>query len=225
VANWTLYEKKIYMNGTNTKDREINAMKSNIMDNFQNSPSCKETFINDSNISTYVQVNSGKYSYVKNILMMPDEELNAGDILSFDNKKWLCIEVDKINPVYQSGTVYECAFTITLNRNNILYEVPICIESGVRLYQLGVEENKFTNIPSTTIVGRISNNEINQLVERNDVYKIGLQNWKVVDINDAIEPGILVIKFEYHVGESAVKIIEDNTEEPTPTPSKPSALW
>ncbi|MDD4298891.1 MAG: hypothetical protein PHS98_04625, partial [Bacilli bacterium] len=121
--SWTLYEKKLNINGNNIKDREINTMKSNIMDNFLNSLSCKETFINDSNISTYVQVNDSKYSYIKSILMMPDKELNVGDILNFDNKKWLCTEANKTNPVYQSGTVYECNNFIPVYKNNILYEV------------------------------------------------------------------------------------------------------
>ena len=226
--NWSLYEKKLKISGATIRDREINVMKNNILDNFLNSPSCKETFINDSDINTYVQVYNGKFSYIKNILMMPDEELNVGDILNFDNKKWLCTEVDIINPVYQSGVVYECAFTMAFNKNNISKKIPITIESGIRLFQLGIDENKYTNVPSTTILGRISNNEINQLVERNDIYKIGLQNWEVVDINDVIEPGILVIKFEHYVGEIKTEDVEDtlsDIDELVPTPDKPKALF
>jgi hypothetical protein len=107
------------------------------------------------------------------------------------------MEVDKTNPVNETGVVYQAKHTITVNKNHVLYTIPCVVESSVRLYQLGIEENKYLAEPSTNIVVRVPNNETTQLIKRNDIYKIGMQNYKVVDVNDIIESGLLILKMEF----------------------------
>lgn len=197
MANWSLYESKMNIEGSSTRERQINAIQENILNDFQNSPSYRQTYINGSNNYKEIHVVETQYSFVKNILTKPGDELFTGDILEFDNNKWLCTEVNKSLRVYDVGKVYLCNNTLKLYKNHILYEIPAVVESAVRLYQLGIEENKYISTPSSTIIVRIPANSITQQIKRNDVYKLGIQNYSVQDCNDIIEPGLIILKLEY----------------------------
>lgn len=197
MANWSLYESKMNIEGSSIRERQINAIQDNILNDFQNSPSYRQAYINGSNDYKEVHVVETQYSFVKNILTKPGDELFTGDILEFDNNKWLCTEVNKSLRVYDVGKVYLCNNTLKLYKNHILYEIPAVVESAVRLYQLGIEENKYISTPSSTIIVRIPANSITQQIKRNDVYKLGVQNYSVQDINDILEPGLIILKLEY----------------------------
>ncbi len=197
MANWSLYESKMNIKGSSIRERQINSIQKNILNDFQNSPSYRQTYINGSDDYKEIHVVETQYSFVKNILTKPGDELFAGDVLEFDDKKWLCTEVNKSLRVYDTGKVYLCNNTLKLYKNHILYEVPAVVESAVRLYQLGIEENKYISTPSSTIIVRIPANSITQQIKRSDVYKLGVQNYSVQDCNDIIEPGLIILKLEY----------------------------
>lgn len=128
-------------------------------------------------------------------------KVHTGSLIEFDEKKWIVISKIFNKMAYKVGSVLECNNTITLNKNHILYNIPCIVESSVRLYQLGQEDNKYLSEPSTNIVVRVPNNETTQLIKRNDVYKLGMQNYKVVDVNDVIESGLLILKMEFALSE------------------------
>jgi hypothetical protein len=52
-------------------------------------------------------------------------------------------------------------------------------------------------VPSTDVFIRIANNELTQNIKRNDIYKIGEQNYRVSDISDILEPGLLILKIAW----------------------------
>jgi len=201
AINWNLYEKRLKIDGINVRDSQINLTKDSIIDNFRDTPSYRLSYINESTSSTGIQVIDNKNAYVKTIVMQPNDSINVGDIFEFDNLKWICIEADKTNPVNERGIVYQAKHTITLNKNHILYNIPCIVESAVRLYQLGDKDNKYLSEPSTNIIIRVPNNDITRLIKRSDVYKIGMQNYRVVDVNDVIESGLLVLKMEFALSE------------------------
>lgn len=197
MANWDLYESRLNKNGSNTRDRQINYMKDGIINSFKSTPSFREVYFNNETIITEVQITDTLDYNIKTVLMKPNENIFIGDMLYFDNNNWLCTKIDFTNPVYEIGTVQKCNNTINLYKNNMLYKIPIVVESGVRLFQLGSEDSKFITTPSTLIVVRIPFNEITMGIKRGDIYKIGVQNWKVEDVNDIIEQGLLIVRMEY----------------------------
>ena len=154
MANWSLYESKMNIEGSSTRERQINAIQENILNDFQNSPSYRQTYINGSNNYKEIHVVETQYSFVKNILTKPGDELFAGDILEFDNNKWLCTEVNKSLRVYDIGKVYLCNNTLKLYKNHILYEIPAVVESAVRFYQLALKRiNIYPHLPLLLLLG------------------------------------------------------------------------
>lgn len=128
-------------------------------------------------------------------------KVHTGSLVEFDEKKWIVVSKIFSKTAYKVGSVLECNNTITLNKNHILYNIPCIVESAVRLYQLGDKDNKYLTEPSTNIIIRVPNNDITKLIKRADVYKIGMQNYRVVDVNDVIESGLLVLKMEFALSE------------------------
>lgn len=137
----------------------------------------------------------------RKLLCSLDTNIHRGSIIDYDDGKWIVFVDVSTDKTCLFTKILKSTHTITLNKNHVLYQVPCVVESSVRLYQLGVEENKYLSEPSTNIVVRVPNNSATQLIKRNDIYKIGMQNYKVVDINDIIESGLLILKMEFALDE------------------------
>ena len=135
-------------------------------------------------------------NYQKIIFKTPDYTVNVGDIFEFNNAKWICTDITSTT-VSKSCTVTKSTHEIKVYKNNILYKVPCIVEDAIRLYNMGTDENKYFINPNTNVVARIPFNEVTQLINRDEIYKIGLSNYKIVDMSDIINPGLLVLKLEW----------------------------
>ncbi len=132
-------------------------------------------------------------NYQKIIFKTPGYVVNVGDIFEFDNAKWICTDISS-TVVSKSCTVTKANNEIKVYKNSILYKVPCIVEDVTRLYSMGADENKYIIQPSTDIIIRVPNNEVTTLIKRDEIYKIGMSNYKVVDISDIINPGLLILK-------------------------------
>lgn len=199
MANWELYEKKLKIDGNSIRERSINNTIDAINDSFVNSPSYFEIYINDSETTTGVQIVSGSStggqsnSNIKNILMKPNDVLNNGDLIKWNNEYWLNMSVEDVGGAYLKGKIIKCTQYITINKNSILSEVPIVIESGVRLYSQGQDDNKYITTLSDEI---IAYTPASANIEVDDIYTIGRRNYKVKSVQDVLIDGLLVVKME-----------------------------
>lgn len=203
MGDYDLYINRMASYGNTVRSGRMNAIINRINSAFKDSPSYFEVKINDNNelFGVHIIDDVGSLNEVsqnsKYILMKPSENLNTGDLIEHDNKKWLCTACEMFNTIYYKGKIVKCNNTLSLYKNNTLHQIPIIIESGVRLFQLGSEESRYIETPSSTIVARLPNNSITSQIKRSEKYKLGLQNYEVKDVNDAIEPGLIILKLEY----------------------------
>lgn len=137
-------------------------------------------------------LNQSKYD--KKIHCTIDSNIHTGSIVEWQNKKWLVVSKIYDNLAYKTASILECNSTLNVYKNSILYKVPCIVEDVTRLYSMGADENKYIIQPSTDIIIRVPNNEVTTLIKRDEVYQIGLSNYKVVDISDIINPGLLILK-------------------------------
>jgi len=199
LANWTLYEKRLKIDGNSIRERSINNTIDAINDSFVNSPSYFEVYINGAETATGVQIISGSStggqsnSNIKNILMKPNDVLNNGDLIKWNNEYWLNMSVENVGGAYLKGKIIKCTQYITINKNSILSEVPIVIESGVRLYSQGQDDNKYITTLSDDI---IVYTPASANIEVDDIYTIGRRNYKVKSVQDVLIDGLLVVKME-----------------------------
>lgn len=151
-------------------------------------------------------LNQSKYD--KKISYNTDSNVHTGSIVEFDDKKWLVVSKIFDKQAYKVGSVLECNNSITFYYKSgiswVSAEIPIVIDSNIRLYSMGEDDGKFISVPDTNIIVRMANNEITSKIKRDDVFKIGTQNYKVVDVSDIIKVGLLVLKMEFNESEQVV---------------------
>ena len=202
TTNWTLYEKRLKINGNTEKERHINTVVNSINNDFSHSPSFQEVKINGVTTGVHILEDGNKADNVKNIVMKPSDILSIGNIIEWDGIKWLCTSVELYSGIYYYGKIQKCVYSLTINKNGISSEVPIVIESAVRLYSLGQDSTKYTNTLSDDI---IVYTPASANIEVDDVYKIGRRNYKVMTVQDVLIDGLLVVKMEVTVEEPIIE--------------------
>jgi len=162
----------------------------------------KDVFVDGSITSERIVVQNhtnplNQEKYDKKLCFDITSNIHTGSIIEFDSKTYLVTSQIFNKQAYKVGSVLECTYNLNVYKNNTPYQIPCVIQSGIKTSQLGTDENTYIEMPSSTITMKLSNTEITRLITRGEIYQIGLQNWEIKDINDIIEPGLLVFKLEY----------------------------
>ena len=203
---WTDYQAR---RGINRKSLYVNNMKNTISTEFKNSTSYNLVKINnvDRDVRIVEESSIIKNPNKKRLLCYPDETISIGDIVLWDSENWICTETDTTSQVSDVGIISKSNNTLTIYKNNTSYQIPCIINSNINL---DTDETIYIETPSTTIVLRIPNTEITRQIKRGEIYKLGLQNYEIKDINDIVEPGILRLEIMYsqEVQEEHVYTIE-----------------
>lgn len=151
--------------------------------------------------------------YDKKLLFDMTSRVRMGSIIEFDNKHWLVVRKIYDRPAWKLTSAVECVDTFTVYKNSTATTVYYHIENSIQLYRMGVDYGKYINVPEGQIVVRVQDNDTTALITRGEIYRIGRQNYKIIDIMDAIQPGILIFKMEW-TAELPKPI-------PSPTPVQP----
>ena len=137
-------------------------------------------------------LNQAKYD--RKLHVPVEINISTGSIVDYDGYKWLVTgSIDDIQ-AYKTAGMVKSNNTLTIYKNNTSYQIPCIINSTVNL---DTDQTVYIETPSTTIVLRIPNTEITRQIKRGEIYKLGLQNYEIKDINDIVEPGILRLEIKY----------------------------
>lgn len=153
------------------------------------------------NITTQVLIqshsnplNEGKYD--KKIHMPIETIVSTGSIVEWDNDYWIIVSnIDDIG-AYKSASMIKCNNTLNFyDKNSILYEIPCIVNDKLSLNE---DETKIITTVENQVYMMISNTSITRQININNIFKIGLHNWKVITLPDDItKSGLLVFKMEY----------------------------
>ena len=196
-----MYEKKLNINGNNIRERLINDMKVFYADDFCNNPSYREGYFNGSSNITGIQVLNTKDSYIKTVFMQPDNNIKVGDIIEFDNKKWLCIDAD-FNGVNQTGVINECKHEFALHQNGILYQIPYVVFDNIALTRMGYDTNTYFSTPNSKMMIMVADDSITRQIQRSDIFMLydidGIQdNYEVIDVNRVRNSGLIIFEMAW----------------------------
>ena len=84
--------------------------------------------------------------------------------------------------------------------SSTLHSIPCIISKG----SISLDEQKIISILDSEIAVQISNTSITRQIKINNVYRIGLRNYTVTDINDITIPGLLLLKMVYSEVEQVI---------------------
>jgi hypothetical protein len=191
-----------------SKERTIEQMQYDILADFYDSPSYQSVTIN--NVSRDVQILDEnaitKNPNKKRVLCKPDEDINIGDDILWNSQHWLCTNIDSDKEIYAKGIIERCNNTLSFYKNGILKEIPCIITAVGNSLGLSTDETRYISDLGDFIIVRVPNNVTSQLININQVFKIGRWNFRVENISDIIEVGLLVMKMSWVANEAETHI-------------------
>jgi len=130
-VNWSLYENRLNVGGTTKTERNVNRIKTNIVDKTDGNPSYKAVTINSNTTTQTLLINEATKGNVKEILSLPNETFSLGDYVYWNNKTWLIIDCDTDNTIQIKGKMEKCNWVLKFQRltDYSIVSVP-CITSG-----------------------------------------------------------------------------------------------
>lgn len=203
---WTDYQTR---RGQDRKTLYADNMKNLVSTEFKNSTSYNLVKINNIDRKTRIVEESSlvKNPSKKRLLCFPNESILIGDIVTYDNSNWICVNNDTTSQISDVGIIERCNNTLSFYSSNIPYSIPCIIGSQISLTTtLSTDENKYIQTLSNEIFVRVGANSDTLLIKENMQFKIGLKNYKVESISDIVENGLLVMKMVFEASETVLPV-------------------
>jgi len=190
---WTDYQAR---RGQDRKTLFTDNMKNLVSTEFENSTSYELVKISDFDKKTRIVEESSiiKNPNRKRLLCFPDETISIGEIVEFDNSNWICVMNDTTSNISDIGIIERSNNTLQFyDSTSTLHSIPCIISKG----SISLDEQKIISTLDSEIAIQISNTSITRQIPMNYVFKIGMRNYTIVNIDDIIIPGLLILKMVY----------------------------
>jgi len=137
-------------------------------------------------------LNEGKYD--KKIHMPIETVVNTGSIVEWESNKWIIVSnIDNLQ-AYKTASMIKCNNTLQFyDTSSTLHSIPCIISKG----SISLDEQKIISTLDSEIAIQISNTSITRQIPMNYVFKIGMRNYSIVNIDDIIITGLLILKMVY----------------------------
>ena len=197
---WTDYQAR---RGQDRKTLFTDNMKNLVSTEFENSTSYELVKISGFDRKTRIVEESSiiKNPNRKRLLCFPDEIISIGEIVEFDNSNWICVNGDTTSKISDVGIIERCNNALQFyDSSSTLHQIPCIISKG----SISLDEQKIISTLDSEIAVQISDNSITRQIPMNYVFKIGMRNYSVTDINDITVNGLLLIKMVYSEVEQVI---------------------
>ena len=192
------------INGTyglnNKREYDKLETKQYILDNFSENIAYENVKINDIDREVWIWSSSNELTNNSKELYIsckPDEIINVGDLVEFGGIKYLIVGVNSNNRIKIKGKMQECNNILKfydVNQNNILYNIPCIIIDKITT---SLQENKFLLTIDCDILVMIANNDTNNLISPNDIFKIGRYSYYITKPDDISKTGLIILPMKF----------------------------
>ena len=146
AIDWDLYTKRLNINGSTKRERDLNKLQNDITSKSVDSLSYKTVFIN--NIERHLMIDKNTKLSTKSIKTLPNEKIDLGNLVVWNDINWLVTEIDLDDEVYTKGTISLCNWLFKWQdlSGNILTRHSVVLNASQ--YNSGVDENKTLTLGS-----------------------------------------------------------------------------
>ena len=146
AIDWDLYTKRLNINGSTKRERDLNKLQNDITSKSVDSLSYKTVFIN--NIERHLMIDKNTKLSTKSIKTLPNEKIDLGNLVVWNDINWLVTEIDLDDEVYTKGTISLCNWLFKWQdlSGNILTRNSVVLNASQ--YNSGVDENKTLTLGS-----------------------------------------------------------------------------
>jgi len=198
---WSDYQAR---RGQDRKTLFTDNMKNLVSTEFENSTSYNFVKISGFDRKTRIVEESSiiKNPNRKRLLCFPDETISIGEIVEFDNSNWICVNGDTTSKISDVGIIERCNNNVLkfYDSSSTLHIIPCIISKG----SISLDEQKIISTLDSEIAVQISNTSITRQIPMNYVFKLGLRNYTIVNIDDITVNGLLLIKMQYSEVEQVI---------------------
>lgn len=106
MLDWGVYEARLGVNGEYGRDRNVSREREAILRKYMASPALKTVSVNGADM--YLLINSTDKPSEKKFNTLPDEVVNIGDIILWQEMHWLVTQVDFDDEISRSGRIVQC---------------------------------------------------------------------------------------------------------------------
>lgn len=122
-----------------------------------------------------------------------------GDYISYEQNgityTWLITTLDKKLYYNVFGTIQLCTQTLNFyDENHILYQIPCVV---LDKQNINTQEDKYLTTIDCDILVLVANNQVNNLISPNEIFKIGRWNYYVTKPDDITKPGLIVLPMKF----------------------------
>lgn len=185
-----LYKDRLNAYKVGGKEGKIDSIKKQILDDFMSNPSHEEVTISDEIRDVHIVSEGAKGNRV---LCKPNENINVGEYIVWNNKHFLCTHRFPDNKVQVKGTIQECNHTLKwINQNNQLITRP-CIEDARTLYTTGVKDEKVIEIPNGMVGIQLPYDDETKQLNRGDSFVFNKTKYKVTFYDETTFNGLILL--------------------------------
>jgi len=144
-------------------------------------------------------LNEGKYD--KKIHMPIEAVVNTGSIVEWEGNKWIIVSnIDNLQ-AYKTASMIKSNNTLQFySSTSTLHQIPCIISKG----SISLDEQKIISTLDSEIAVQISYTDVTRQIPMNYVFKIGLRNYTVVNIDDITVNGLLILRMVYSEVEQVI---------------------
>lgn len=182
-------------NTFNKQEQQRNSVASNFINNFNSSIAYEDVFIDGVAKGAIIQ-KAGIQNNIRNIYkitMKPNDNINVGSIVKWEDKNWLCFQADNVHGIYEYGNIQQCKHTLkyydTLDN---LYETSCVIYSGT----INEDENKFINLSNDEYIIYCPDNVDTSHINLNTRFVLNKNVYKILGIDNLTKVGLLIVKVQ-----------------------------
>lgn len=116
MTYFDIYKTRLGASGDTIKELILNNTNNLISGNFANSPNYTQIYINDLQVTSDALVLEGdmKWGVFKRIITKWDTPIKLGDLITFDDNKWLVVYMLQDIDLYYSALIRKCNQTLTI---------------------------------------------------------------------------------------------------------------
>ena len=134
--SFEIFKGRMKNSGLRRNEREINRLKNKIVRYRYDSPSLKKVQLNGKNKEMFIDSTSDYDVYT--IKSIPNDIFYAGDILTWEDYKWLITESVVENNIYTKGKINKCTYELKWIDDGKIKKQPCVIKSGTSETEQGL---------------------------------------------------------------------------------------
>ena len=157
MGAWDVYKERLMQRGCPEREMWVRHTRESIRNRILSSPSCRPVLING--MEQLVTIVHQPEMSQKKICALPGESLPHGGIVEFADNRWLIVERDADNEIYEKGLMQQCNYLLRwIGKDGALREKWCIVEDGTK-YLIGEFSERIMSIGDARIAITIGKDE------------------------------------------------------------------